>query len=121
MKMTTVDTFFTDEELQGHFQLRNDLLPTKTDCLLYVVSTTHAKSKDRMNHDFAVSQLTKAVENIWNNADCCPFSEKHIGKLFEQTIWEPYIYLRREKHLHNQSLKGPKPSQKKDPTKVRAR
>ena len=97
------------------------MLHTKHDCLLYVVSQTNKKAKDAMTHNSAINNLAKIVEDIWNKADCCPFTQKHISKLFEQEVWKPYLYLQHEKHLPGGGTAGLKRSHKKDPTKVKQR
>lgn len=114
--------FFEESELTNHFQIRKDLLPTKGDCLLYVISRT-IKVKggtNFMKHSRAVFQLAGIVEEIWNDADCCPFARGHIVKIFDEKIWQPYLHLRREKCLPTQSS-GRKRSHKKDPTKKKIR
>ena len=72
-----------------------------------------------MRHNPAINNLNKIVGEICNKADCCPFTQKHISELFEQKIWKPYLYLRREKHLPGGETTGLKRSHKKDPTKVK--
>ena len=95
------------------------MLPTKHDCLLYVVPRTNEKTKDAMTHILAINNFAEIAEDIWNKADCCPFAQEHIWKLFEQEVWKPYIYLRCEKHLPGGETTGFKQSHKKDPTKLK--
>ena len=90
--MSTIDEFFNENELIGYHNFRNDLLPTKSDCPLYVISRSNRKAKYPMTHGYAVNQLAKDVESIWNNGDCCPFRQKHIATLFEHEVWKPYLY-----------------------------
>ena len=112
--------FFEESELTNHFQIRKDLLPTKGDCLLYVISRTNKKAKDVMKHSSAVLKLAGIVEKIWNDADCCPFTRTHIAKIFDEKIWKPYVHLRREKCLPMQGSSR-KQSHKKDPRKKKIR
>ena len=118
-KRSITDDFFTEDEFWQQFNFRSDLLPTKTDCLLFVVSRTHNKTKEQMKHSYVVHQMATIVENIWSKADCCPFSKKYIMKLFDQNIWKPYLYLRRQRHLSSSVPVGQKRSHKKDPSKVK--
>ena len=68
-----------------HYEFHNNTLPSKHDCLLYVVSQTN-KTKDAMTLNSAINSLTKIVEDTWNKTDCCLFSQKLISKLFEKEI-----------------------------------
>ena len=65
MSMSKSEEFFNDEELSKHFKFRIDLLPTKTDCLLYVVSRTRKikNGKDQVTHEVAVRQPASTVES----------------------------------------------------------
>ena len=72
------EKFFSQDELDHEHSLRKDMLPTKTDCLLYVVSRTVAGTHVR--HVTVVRELANEVDTIWTNmADCCPFTEKYIS------------------------------------------
>ena len=93
------EKFFSQDELDHEHSLRKDMLPTKTDCLLYVVSRTVAGTH---RHATVVRELANEVETIWTNADCCPFTEKHIAKLFEDEVWNKFQFLKREGHLPGQ-------------------
>ena len=118
--MSISEDFFDENELKEEFNFRNDLLPQKTECLLYVVSRTHTKSSSRMEHNKVVRQLAGIIEKIWNDADCCLYSKPHIIRLFEEDVFKPYTYLRKEKHLpgvHSTAVQ--KRSHKKDPAKVK--
>ena len=97
------------------------MLPTKHDCLLYVASQTNKKKKDASTHNLAINTLAKIVEDIWNKADYCPLTQKHISKLLEQEVCKLYLYLRREKHLPGGETTGLKLSHKKDPTTAKER
>ena len=68
--------------------------------------------------DTVISDLTRNVEKIWNDADCCPFTFKHIVKVFNKEIWETYKHLQREKCLPGVEGLG-KRSHKKDPAKAK--
>ena len=68
--MTNIDNFFKEDELFQHYEFRNNMLPTKHDCLLYVVSRTNKQKKDAMTYNPAINNLTKIVEDIWNKTDC---------------------------------------------------
>ena len=107
----TTDNFFNQNELDCPFNLRKDMLPTKMDCLLYVVARTGTNEP----HSSIVCELSAEIETIWKNADCCPFTEKHIANLFEQQIWGKYRYLKREGHLPGQEASSEKRSHKKKP------
>ena len=73
----------TQYELLQPSELPNVTLPTKTECLLYVLSTTINKIG---KHDTVVLEITRKIEDIWNKAGCCPFTFKHIAELFERDI-----------------------------------
>ena len=57
------------------------------------------KTKHAMSHNSAINNLAKIVEDIWSKPDCFTFTQKHISKLFEQEVWNPYLYLQCEKHF----------------------
>ena len=60
-----MDDFFTTEELSKPFKLSSELLPTKTDCLLYVVSRTHFKNNlYNQTHDKIVLELARKVRSM---------------------------------------------------------
>ena len=84
--MANIDNFFKEDELLQHYEFRNNKLPIKHDCLLCVVSRTNKKTKDAMTHNLTVNNLAKITEDIWNKADCCYFTQKHISKLFDQEV-----------------------------------
>ena len=117
--MSTSDDFFDDNEMKKEFNFKKYVLPQKIDCLLYVVSRTHTKSSNRISHDQAVRQMAGIVEKIWNDADCCPCTNRAIMKLFEEHVWKPYFHLKREKHLPGYSHPVQKRSHKKDPTNLK--
>jgi len=104
--------------LLEEYEFGNDMLPTKHQVLLYVMSRTFNGKK---NNKIVVNQMSKSVENIWKKADCCPFTQKHISKLFEQQVWKPYLHLRRERCLSGEEQTGIKRSHKRDPSKAKER
>ena len=69
-----------------------------TACCLWCLEPIK-KTEELLKHSYVVHQMATIVEHIWSKADCCPFSKKYIMKLFDQNIWKPYLYLRRERHL----------------------
>ena len=40
----------------------------------------------KLSHKSVAHRLAKLVEEIWNKADSCPYSDKTIAKLFEREI-----------------------------------
>ena len=92
--------FFETHELDSPYSLRKDVLPSKTDCLLYVLSRT----KREYNKISILGDLALEVYEIWDKADCCPYSVKQIKNAFEQHIWQKYLYLKREKCLPGHHL-----------------
>ena len=44
------------------------------------------RQKDAMTRNSAINNLAKIVEEIWNKADCCLFTQKPISKLLEQKL-----------------------------------
>ena len=60
-----MEDFFTDDELTKPFQIRAEVLPTKHDCLLYVITRTKAiKSRTNftnLHHDSVVLALAEKV------------------------------------------------------------
>ena len=76
-----MNEIFTQYELLQPFELPNTTLPTKTECLLYVLSRTMNKIG---KHDTAVLEISRKIEDLWNKADCFPFIFKHIAELFER-------------------------------------
>ena len=105
---------FTQYELLQPFELPNATLPTKTECLLYVLSRTINKIG---KHDTVVLKMSRKIEDIWNNADFCPFTFKHIAELLERDIWQKYLYLKREKHLPGEN--AVQRSHKKNPDRIK--
>ena len=87
------DRVFNFEELQQQYKFSRVLLPTKNDCLRFVLSRTKYNG---VSHDQAVLQMAKEVQKIWNDADCCPFSYTYVTKQFKKEIWDKYNYLLRE-------------------------
>ena len=88
--------FFTQHELEQASKLPDNVLPTKNDCLKFVIY--HGK-KSKEQHKTIARSLAQHLEKTWNNADCCPFTNKRIYELFETEIWQKYKYLQREKAL----------------------
>ena len=70
--------FFETHELDSPYSLRKDVLPSKTDCLLYVLSRT----KREYNKISILGDLALEVYEIWDKADCCPYSVKQIKNAF---------------------------------------
>ena len=101
---------FSEEELSKIHKLNSKVLPTKNDCLLYVLTRTR---HGNANYETVVNHLAKEVENIWKKADCCPFAMKSIIKAFKSEVWEKYKYMLREKVLPGSSSLT-KRSHKKD-------
>lgn len=118
--MTNIDNFFGQDELLEEFEFRKDMLPTKHEVLLYVVSRTNKGNKV---NKVIVNEMAKQLEEIWEKADCCPFTMKYIARLYDQEIWKPYLHLRREKCLPGSGAEsiGSKRSHKKDPAKTKER
>ena len=104
-----MSSFFHPGELDHPYQLKKDILPSKTDCLLYVVSRTQRGDSDRKS---TVIELAREVEQIWKAADCCPLAFSNIVNVFEKHVWQVYLFLKREQHLPNQES-GNKRSHKK--------
>ena len=104
-------------ELLQPFELPEVTLPTKNECLLYVVSRTINKIAQ---HNTIILELSRKVEDIWNKADCSPYTFKHIAKLFDKDIWQRYLYLKREKHLPGEQGAQKRSHHKKNPTKVKS-
>ena len=99
------------------FELSDRLLPTKHDCLLYVLSQTNQHA-EKMSPKSVVCRLPKLAEEIWNKVDCSPSSNKTITKLFESGIWDNYKSLIREHYLPRESFPSTrKRSHIKDPSK----
>jgi len=115
LKMAT-DVYSIDE-LQKQYNFSPVLLPTKSDCLLYVLSRTKYNG---IGHDVAVRKMAKDVQKIWIDADCCPYSDVYIANtLFKKEVWDKYLYLLREKRLPEKTLQQDtrKRSHKKNPSK----
>ena len=87
---------FSFEELQQQFNFSPILLPTKTECLRFVLSRTKYNGEA---HDKAVLKMAREIQKIWIDADCCPFSYPYIVQQFKKEIWDNYLYLLREKQL----------------------
>ena len=60
---------FNQLDLEQPYQLIQDVLPTKNECLRYVLSRT---SNKLVSHTTAVRDLTKEVHALWNRGQCCP-------------------------------------------------
>ena len=92
-----------DREVLKPFELSRRILPSKHECLLYVVSLSNQCAR-KISHKSAVYRLAKLCEEIWNKADCCAYWDKTIIKLFESEIWDKYKFLLRELYLPWESL-----------------
>ena len=55
------------------------------------------------------------MDDVWNKADCSPYTRKHIVTLFEKNFWDKYTLLLREKRLPGDEI-ATKRSHKKDPS-----
>ena len=84
--------------------------------MLYVLTRTHHKSEIRESHGTVVRRLATIAKDIWNKADCCPFSRNTIFSTFEKTVWRRYQNLKKEKQFPEES--GVKRSHKQDPSKI---
>ena len=71
-----------------HYQWR-----LNASCMFYQGQST------KLENDTVVLEMSWKIEDIWNKADCCPFTFKHIAELFERDIWQKYLYLKQEKYL----------------------
>ena len=60
------------------------------------------------------------MAEVWNKANCCPYTQKHIVTLFEKNVWDKYSFLLREKRLLGDE-NTTKRSHKKDPSKHKDR
>ena len=60
------------------------------------------------------------MKDVWNKADCCPYTWKHKVTLFENNVWDKYTFLLREKRLLGDD-NTTKRSYKKDPSKHKDR
>ena len=107
---------FKDDELSRFYVFSNKKLPTVNDCLLYVLSRTNKDGKRNQTRQQIIWELAKIVEDVWNKADCCPYTWKHIVTLFEKNVWDKYTFLLREKCLPGDE-NTTKRSHKKDPSK----
>ena len=111
---------FKDDELSRFYVFSNKKLPTVNDCLLYVLSRTNKDGKRNQTRQQIIWELAKIVEDVWNKADCCPYTRKHIVTLFEKNVWDKYTFLLREKRLPGDE-NTTKRSHKKDPSKHKDR
>ena len=89
---------FKDDELSRFYVFSNKKLPTVNGCLLYVISQTNKDGKRSQTRQI-IWELLKIVQDVWNKADCCPYTRKHIVTLFEKNVWDKYTFLLREKRL----------------------
>ena len=111
---------FKDDELSRFYVFSNKKLPTVNDCLLCVLSRTNKDAKRSQTRQQIIWELAKIVEDVWNKADCCPYTRKHIVTLFEKNVWDKYTFLLREKRLPGDE-NTTKRSHKKDPSKHKDR
>ena len=109
------EEIFSVKELSEIYHLSPKVLPTKTDCLLYVLSRT---PRGGSKHHEAVNQLAENVRKIWVAADCCPCAKSNIVNKFEREVWNVYRHFIREKCLPGKSGVQ-KRSHKKDVSKVK--
>ena len=111
---------FKDEELSRFYVFSNKKLPTANDCLLCVLSRTIKDAKRGQTRQQIIWELAKIVEDVWNKADWCPYTRKHIVTLFEKNVWDKYTFLLREKRLPGDENTTTR-SHKKDPSKHKDR
>ena len=78
---------FNQLDLEQPYQLIQDVLPTKNECLRYVLSRT---SNKLISHTTAVRDLTKEVHALWNRGQCCPKELRHLTSSFEKDVWKKY-------------------------------
>ena len=71
------ERLFTPDDL-ATFVLRDDILPTKTDVLLYMLSGSRNSNKKD------VHQTAKKVIKIWEAADCCPLALTPAKRIVEK-------------------------------------
>ena len=88
---------FKNDKLSRFYVFSNKKLPTVNDCLLYVISRTNKDGKRNQTRQQIIWELAKIVEDVWNKADFCPYTHKHIVTLFEKNVWDKYTFLLREK------------------------
>ena len=117
--------FFTEQELK---KLKPDTLPTKHQVLLYVYTRTNSSQRhDQGSHVSAVNELATKVIEIWEKADCCPYTRRHVTSLFDKHVWQQYQKLLREKTLPGEvstkkrSHKATKRKKKVTPTRKSSR
>ena len=111
---------FKDDELSRFYVFPNKKLPTVNECLLYVLSRTNRDPKRSQTRQEIIWELAKIVEVVWNKADCCPYTLKHVVALFEKNVWDKNTILLREKRLAGEK-DTKKRSHKKDPSKHKDR
>ena len=95
---------FTSDELKN-FVLRDDVLPNRTDVLLYMLS---GSKKD-------VNKTADKVLKIWEAADCCHVSLTATKKAVEKLISEYKSFLRNHNNDGTKKSKQKKKKQKKKP------
>ena len=54
---------------------------------------------NRGSHGDAVNEMARKVVEIWEKADCCPYTWQHVASLFDKQVWQTYRSLLREKTL----------------------
>ena len=43
------------------------------------------------------------MEDVWNKADCCPYTQKHIVTLFEKNAGDKYTFIIKRSHKKDTS------------------
>ena len=99
-----VKKVFKDDELARSYVFSNKKLPTVNNSLLYVLSRTNKDAKRSQIRQQIIWELTKIVKDVWNKADCCPYTRKHIVTLFEKNFWDKYTFLLREKNYQEMKI-----------------
>ena len=87
---------------------------------MYALSRINKDLKRNQTRQQIIWELAKIVEDVWNKADCCLYTWKHIVTLFEKNVWGKYTFLLREKcSLGDENTT--KRSHNKDPSKHKDR
>ena len=83
---------------------------------MYVLSRTKGRGRNTSHHD-VLYDFSKDVYKIWNDADCCPRTQRNIRNAFKKEISDVYWYVKREKCLPGGKPSAGKRSHKKDVSK----
>ena len=88
--------FWTEEEIKSPKMLKSNVLPTKTDCLLYYASRLSLGRPPTESRTSVIRSLCDNVSEIWMKADTCPVDVKYIIEKFESDVWGVYTKLLRD-------------------------